>query len=99
MPIFSVFLYYYEIDYLDWPNWKYAAMMTAVYIDMIIAVVIYNIFLQNLSLRKISLFTFISEAFVSAFLTLFVAGVFFGMNPLTFAALFGEPLLVIHYAF
>jgi hypothetical protein len=53
--MFSVFLYYYEVDYLGWAPWKYGAMMTMVYIDMIIAVVIYNIFLANWSLRALSL--------------------------------------------
>jgi hypothetical protein len=54
-PCFSVFLYYYEIDYLGWAPWKYSAMLSMIYIDIIIAVVIYNNFLSNLTLRTLSL--------------------------------------------
>lgn len=97
--MFSVFLYYYEIDYLGWAPWKYSAMMTMIYIDMIIAVVIYNILLQNLSLRTLSLFSLLTESLNCIFLLLFTARIFFGMDPFVFVCVFGFPANTIYYAF
>ncbi len=97
--MFSVFLYYYEVDYLGWAPWKYSAMMTMVYIDMIIAVVIYNIFLANWSLRALSVGSQLAESTNCIFLALFTARIFFGMDPLAFVCVIGFPTNTIYYAF
>jgi len=97
--MFSVFLYYYEIDYLGWAPWKFSAMMTMIYIDMIIAVVIYNIFLSKLSLRTLCFGSQLSESLNCIFLLLFTARVFFGMDPFVFVCVFGFPSNTIYYAF